>query len=60
MDPLEYSKGEAAYRKCLMEQYENDPDSVNWMDVFDMLEELQADALYIDELQGEQSDWRFA
>jgi hypothetical protein len=60
MDSLEYSKGEAAYMRCMLEQAEHDPGSVDWREIFEMLDEMQADALYVDECQGEQSDWRWA
>ena len=52
--------GEAAYLKAMMEQAEHDPGSVNWSKVYDMFDEMQADACYVDEVQGEQSDWRHA
>ena len=52
--------GEEAYLKAMMEQAEHDPGSVDWSTVYEMFDEMQADACYVDEVQGEQSDWRHA
>ena len=70
MDPLDLLKGESDYLKCMLEQAEHDPGSVDWRSVYEMMDEihaeqdylddLQEEACYVDECQSEQSDWRWA
>ena len=58
MDPLALLKGEAEYLKCMMEQAEHDPGSVDWLEIYEMMDEIHAEQDYVDECQSEYLDWR--